>query len=140
MLLAAKEDNPDLKIWIQSGYRSYNYQVRLYNDYVRSDGKVAADTYSSRPGYSEHQTGLSFDLNSVSDEFTNTPEGIWINNNCYKFGFIIRFPLNKENYTGYKYESWHLRYVGEELAAKLYNGGDWISLEEYFGITSKYED
>ena len=133
---AAKEG---LNIWIQSGYRSYKYQIKLYNDYVKADGKEEADIYSSRPGYSEHQTGLAFDLNSVSDDFTNTPEGQWVNNNCYKYGFIIRFPQNKEEYTGYKYESWHLRYVGEDLATKLYNGGDWISLEEYYGITSKYD-
>ena len=137
MISAAAKNG--LNIWIQSGYRSYDYQVKLYNDYVRTDGKEAADKFSSRPGYSEHQTGLAFDLNSVSDDFINTDEGKWINDNCYKYGFIIRFPKNKEKYTGYKYESWHLRYVGTDLATKLYNGGDWISLEEYYGITSKYK-
>ena len=108
------------------------------NIYVANDGKTAADTYSSRPGNSEHQTGLCFDLNSIEDSFQYTNEGKWINDNCYKYGFCIRFPKGKDAYTGYQYESWHLRYVGEELAEKLYNNGDWISLEEYFGITSEY--
>lgn len=127
-----------LNIYIASGYRSYDYQVSLYNRYVANDGKAAADTYSSRPGNSEHQTGLCFDLNSIEDSFQYTNEGKWINDNCYKYGFCIRFPKGKDAYTGYQYESWHLRYVGEELAEKLYNNGDLISLEEYFGITSEY--
>ncbi len=129
-----------LKLWVGSGFRSYDTQKMLYNNYVNKDGKEAADTYSARAGYSEHQSGLCFDLNSDSDAFTNTKEGKWVNDNAYKYGFVIRFPKNKEEYTGYEYESWHLRYVGEELAKKLYNNGDWISLEEYFGITSKYPD
>ena len=127
-----------LNIYIASGYRSYDYQVSLYNRYVANDGKAEADTYFSRPGNSEHQTGLCFDLNSIEDSFQYTNEGKWINDNCYKYGFCIRFPKGKDAYTGYQYESWHLRYVGEELAEKLYNNGDWISLEEYFGITSEY--
>ncbi len=129
-----------LNIYIASGYRSYNYQVNVYNRYVKSDGASVADTYSSRPGYSEHQTGLCFDLNSIEDSFQYTDEGKWVNDNCYKYGFCIRFPKNKDAYTGYKYESWHLRYVGVDLATKLYNNGDWLSLEEYFGISSQYPD
>ncbi len=129
-----------LNIWIQSGYRPYTTQVTLYDNYIKRDGKEKADTYSSRPGHSEHQTGLSFDLNSISDAFANTQEGRWVNENAHKYGYIIRFPKGKEDKTGYKYESWHLRYVGTELSYKLYNNGDWISLEEYFGITSEYAD
>ena len=121
-----------LNIYISSGYRSYQYQVTVYNNYVAKDGKAMADTYSSRPGNSEHQTGLCFDLNSINDSFADTAEGKWVDSNCYKYGFCIRFPKGKDAYTGYQYESWHLRYVGEELATKLYNNGDWISLEEYF--------
>lgn len=127
-----------LNIYISSGYRSYNYQVNVYNRYVKSDGAAVADTYSSRPGNSEHQTGLCFDLNTIEDSFQYTNEGKWVNDNCYKYGFCIRFPKGKDSYTGYQYESWHLRYVGVDLATKLYNNGDWISLEEYFGITSEY--
>ena len=129
-----------LNIWIQSGYRSYNLQESLYNKYVYRDGKVAADTYSARPGHSEHQTGLAFDLNSISDDFQYTDEGKWVNNNCYKYGYILRYPKGKEHITGYKYESWHLRYVGEELATKLYNNGEWITLEEHFNLTSTYSN
>ena len=127
-----------LNLWIQSGYRSYSRQESIYNSYVLNDGQLNADTYSARPGHSEHQTGLAFDLNSIDDSFTYTNEGIWVNNNCYRYGFIIRYPKGKENITGYMHESWHLRYVGTELASKLYNNGDWITLEEYYGITSSY--
>ena len=127
-----------LNIYIASGYRSYNYQVNVYNRYVKSDGAAVADTYSSRPGNSEHQTGLCFDLNTIEDSFQYTNEGKWVNDNCYKYGFCIRFPKGKDSATGYQYESWHLRYVGVYLATKLYNNGDWLSLEEYFGITSEY--
>ena len=123
-----------LKIWIQSGYRSYNYQKKLYENYVKRDGEEKASLYSAQAGHSEHQTGLAIDLNTVSDSFANTKEGIWINNNAYKYGFILRYPKGKEEETGYKYEPWHLRYVGIELATTLYNDGDWITLESYFGI------
>ncbi len=129
-----------LNIWIQSGYRSYNFQNGLYNNYVARDGKDAADTYSARPGHSEHQTGLAFDLNTITSDFADTPEGKWIHNNAYLYGFILRYPEGKENITGYMYEPWHLRYVGKELAAKLYNNGDWITLEEYFNLPSTYDE
>ncbi|MBR3162457.1 MAG: M15 family metallopeptidase [Bacilli bacterium] len=127
-----------LNIYIASGFRGYSSQERIYNNYVAQDGKEAADTYSARPGFSEHQSGLCFDLNSVNDSFTNTNEGKWINNNAHLYGFIIRFPKGKEKETGYQYESWHLRYVDKDLAKKLYNNGDWISLEEYYGLSSNY--
>lgn len=126
-------------LWIQSGYRPQSMQVKLYNGYVARNGQAVADTYSSRPGHSEHQTGLSFDLNTVSNNFIYTKEGKWVNDNCYKYGYIIRFPKGKESETGYQYEPWHIRYVGKELATKLYNNGNWLSLEDYFGITSEYE-
>lgn len=123
---------------IISGYRSYSKQNNLYNNYANKDGKALADTYSARPGHSEHQTGLAADITSLDQNFINTPEGQWLNNNCYKYGFIIRYPKGKENITGYMYEPWHIRYVGVEVATILYNGGNWISLEEYLGITSQY--
>ncbi|MBR5781279.1 MAG: M15 family metallopeptidase [Bacteroidales bacterium] len=128
-----------LNLWVQSGYRSYERQEYLYNNYVARDGKTAADTYSARPGHSEHQSGYAFDLNTITDAFANTKEGKWVNDNAYKYGFVIRYPKGKESVTGYKYESWHLRYVGKDLAEKLYNNGDWISMEEYFGIDSQYK-
>ena len=128
-----------LNLYISSGYRSYTYQENLYNNYVYQDGKEQADTYSARPGHSEHQTGLAFDLNTIDDSFAYTDEGKWVKDNCYKYGFIIRYPKGKEQETGYQYESWHLRYVGKNLAQKLYNNGNWITLEEYFNLTSEYK-
>ena len=127
-----------LNLYLSSGYRSYYDQKYIYNNYVARDGKTKADTYSARPGHSEHQTGLAFDLNTINDSFTYTDEGKWVHDNCYRFGLILRYPKGKDNITGYMHESWHLRYVGIELATKLYNNGDWITLEEYFGIDSKY--
>ena len=91
-------------------------------------------------GHSEHQSGLCFDLNSISDEFADTPEGRWVDENCRKYGLIIRFPKGKKSFTGYKYEPWHLRYVGDALAEKLYNNGDWMTLEEWFSLPSSYDD
>ena len=133
---AAKNDN--IKLWIASGYRSYSLQTNLYNSYVLKDGKAKADTYSARPGHSEHQTGLAMDLNIIDSSFEGTPEAIWIEKNCYKYGFIIRYPKGKEDITGYKYEPWHVRYLGKELAEKVYNTGK--TLEEYLNITSKYSE
>lgn len=128
-----------LNIYISSGYRSYNYQNTIYNNYVNREGQIQADKYSARAGHSEHQTGLAFDLNTIDDAFANTPEGKWVQENCYRYGLILRYPKGSENKTGYQYESWHLRYVGEELAQKLYNNGNWITLEEYFNLSSTYE-
>ena len=130
-------------MYIGSGFRSYSTQNTLYNNYVARDGKAAADTYSARPGHSEHQTGLAFDIcvpgyACISSGFNNTPPANWLANNAHKYGFILRYPQNKTNETGYIYESWHFRYVGEDLANKLYNNGDWITMESYFGITSEY--
>ena len=133
---AAKNDN--IKLWIASGYRSYSLQTNLYNSYVLKDGKTKADTYSARPGHSEHQTGFAMDLNIIDSSFEGTPEAIWIEKNCYKYGFIIRYPKGKEEITGYKYEPWHVRYLGKELAEKVYNTGK--TLEEYLNITSKYSE
>ena len=127
-----------ISLRICSGYRSYSTQKYLYNNYVSMDGKALADTYSARPGHSEHQSGLAIDINMADSAFNNSPEAKWLNDNAYKYGFILRYPKGKDNITGYMYESWHFRYVGTELANKLYNDGNWITLEEYFGIDSKY--
>lgn len=127
-----------LNIYASSGYRSYSDQKYIYNNYVRLDGKENADTYSARAGHSEHQTGLAIDVNTVNASFNNTDESNWLKDNCYKYGFIIRYPERKESITGYTYEPWHIRYVGKDLATILYNKGSWITMEEYFGIDSKY--
>ena len=133
-----EKTEPDRSLWLSSGFRSYSDQSYIYNNYVARDGQANADRYSARAGHSEHQTGLAFDLNTIEDSFSYTYEGKWVSANCYRFGLILRYPKGKEEITGYMYESWHLRYVGEELAKKLYNNGDWITLEEYYGIDSKY--
>ena len=121
-----------------SGYRSYRVQKEIYDDYVSKHGKEAADKTVARPGYSEHQTGYALDLNNADENFGNTAEGKWLAANCAKYGFIIRYPKGKESVTGRAYQPWHIRYVGPELATKLYNNGKWIALEEYFGISSVY--
>lgn len=145
MQAAAKLDG--INIYIASGFRSYRTQNRLYNNYVARDGKAKADTYSARPGHSEHQSGLAFDICShdldgqdacINSNFDNTNQAKWLAQNAYKYGFILRYPKGKTNETGYKYESWHFRYVGTDLSTKLYNNGDWLTMENYFGITSEY--
>lgn len=136
MFAAAQADG--YYLYVASGFRSYDFQNMLYNNYVAMDGKANADTYSARPGHSEHQTGLAFDLNQVADYFAYTPEGIWLADNCWKYGFIIRYPLGKEAQTGYKYEPWHVRFIGKDNAEKVYKSG--LCLEEYLNITSVYAD
>lgn len=125
-----------LSIVCSSGYRSYENQETIYNNYVAIDGILRADTYSARPGHSEHQTGLAIDVNSISAEFANTPECAWLEKNAHKYGFIIRYPKGKEAITGFQYEPWHIRYLGVETATAVYNSG--LCLEEYLGITSYY--
>lgn len=137
-ILQRDAKNTGINLNIISGFRSYDTQAVIYNRYVNSDGQANADTYSARPGHSEHQSGLAADINSLDQNWIYTNEGKWLNNNCYKYGFIIRYPKGKEAITGYIYEPWHIRYVGTDLATKLYNNGNWITLEEYFGITSHY--
>ena len=123
---------------IISGFRSYDTQSVLYNRYASRDGVSLADTYSARAGHSEHQTGLAADINSLDQDFEYTEEGKWLNANCSKYGFIIRYPKGKEEITGYMFEPWHIRYVGTKVSKELYNDGNWITLEEYLGINSKY--
>lgn len=127
----AKKDG--MTIIAMSSYRSYDYQVNLYDNYVNSDGKDAADTYSARPGFSEHQTGLAVDVynkNLPYTSFEETEEFIWMQKNAYKYGFILRFPKDKVNITGYQYEAWHYRYVGKKAAKYIHNHN--ITLEEYY--------
>ncbi len=127
-----------ITLFVKSSYRSYETQKNLYNNYVERDGVAEADRYSARAGHSEHQTGLAFDLNSLEQSFGETPEGKWLAVHCHEYGFIIRYPENKEDVTGYMYEPWHVRYLGEDIAEKVYTSGK--CLEEYLGITSEYAD
>lgn len=132
MFNGAKQD--DITLVAVSGYRSYARQSTLYNNYVARDGQAKADTYSARPGTSEHQSGLAMDLSSASNgyhlntNFGQTKEGLWVKDNAHKYGFIIRYPKNKEAITGYIYEPWHIRYVGTDLSTYLYDND--LTLEE----------
>ncbi len=130
MVDAALSDG--ITLYNVSAYRSYNTQATLYQNYVNRDGTLAADTYSARPGYSEHQTGLATDINtaSSSDHFENTKEYAWLINNSYLYGFILRYPEGKEYLTGYKYEPWHYRYVGSTVAKYIHDYD--ITYEEYY--------
>ena len=119
-----------------SGFRSYEYQTQLYQNYVNKDGKEAADTYSARPGYSEHQTGLAFDiLNGTGGLLGENPQDEkaieWLHSHAHEYGFIVRFQEGKEAITGYQAEAWHLRYVGD-IAEQIYTSK--LTLEEYFGV------
>lgn len=127
---AALLDNISIKN--VSGYRSYDYQVNLYNDYAKRDGKDMADKYSARAGFSEHQTGLCTDINLIDNSFEETDAFNWLSKNAYKYGFILRFPKGKENITGYQYEPWHYRYVGIK-AAKIIKDEN-LTLEEYYAF------
>ncbi len=116
-----------------STYRSYEYQVGLYQRYVDQDGVEKADTYSARPGFSEHQTGLVVDVDNRKTAYTSfdtTKEYTWMQENAYKYGFILRYPEGKENITGYTYESWHYRYVGKEIASYIQENH--ITFDEYY--------
>ena len=116
-----------------STYRTYDYQEKLYQNYVKTDGIKKADTYSARPGFSEHHTGLAIDLDNIKTSYTNfscSKEFIWMQKNSHKYGFILRYPENKEHITGYMYEAWHYRYVGVEIATYIKNNN--ITFEEYY--------
>lgn len=130
MKTKAKEEGISLKI--VSGYRSFQTQQSIYQRNVRLYGEEIANTFSAKPGQSEHQTGLAFDVNSTRWDFKDTIEAKWLAENCYDFGFIIRYPENKEEKTGYVYEPWHIRYVGNKVANEIKNRG--VCLEEYVEI------
>ncbi|MBX4199336.1 M15 family metallopeptidase [Candidatus Saccharibacteria bacterium] len=136
--MAADAKTDGMNLMLASGYRSYAEQVAVYNGFVKSDGKVAADASSARPGHSEHQTGLAADLEPASRKcevetcFESTPEGKWLASNSYKYGFIIRYHKDTQSLTGYEYEPWHMRYVGDSLSAQLKN--DSQTLEQFFGL------
>lgn len=134
LLSAAKKEGNNMHLI--SGYRSYTEQQKIYSGYVKKDGVAQADTYSARPGHSEHQTGLAIDLGSGNCDlqacFGETRAGKWLAEHAHEYGFIIRYEKGKENLTGYQYEPWHLRYVGTELAKKLHDSGQ--TMEEFFGL------
>jgi D-alanyl-D-alanine carboxypeptidase len=136
MFAAAKNDQ--INLMLESGYRSYNAQVGVYGGYVASSGVAKADTFSARPGHSEHQTGLAADIEPLSRTceveqcFENTLEGQWLAANAHKFGFVIRYQKNTQNLTGYEYEPWHVRYLGTDLSNEIQNIGQ--TLEQFFNL------
>lgn len=138
MFAAAKTYN--LNLMVASGYRSYTNQASLYNSYVAASGQAQADTFSARPGFSEHQTGFAVDIEPSSRKcevdqcFGNTPEGQWLVANAYKYGFILRYTPAEQTVTGYESEPWHYRYVGIELSTQMHDQNI-PNLEQFFAIS-----
>jgi len=123
---------------VASGYRSKAVQTTYYNNYVAQYGVAKADTFSARPGTSEHQTGMALDVSRsdrvlyLDQAFGNDPAGQWLAAHSYEYGFIVRYPQGKDAITGYEYEPWHIRYVGIPLATELHKTGQ--TMEEFFGL------
>ncbi len=124
----------NIKLIINSSYRSYQDQEETYNQLKRTYGTERAEKQAARPGHSEHETGLSFDVftknNTTTEDFKNSDAYLWLKENAHKYGFIERYPEGKENITGYAFESWHWRYVGIEVATKIYE--EQITFDEYY--------
>lgn len=124
---------------IQNAYRSFGTQTSVHNGWVARLGQVKADAQSARPGHSEHQTGLTLDITALPEEcsiqecFGQTPQGVWLAANAWRYGFILRYPADKTAVTGYIYEPWHFRYVGVELSTEMRTLGI-TTLEEFFGL------
>lgn len=142
-LFEAAREEKRLNLYGISGYRSYIRQEEIYNNNLATKGEEHTNQYSAKPGHSEHQTGLVMDVstpsisNRLEEVFEATPEGKWLAANSYRYGFIIRYPKDKTDITGYSYEPWHLRYVGEALAKELHDNN--LTLEEYYNYTPSEE-
>lgn len=138
-MFAAAAAEAGLSLESNSAYRSYASQVEVYTGDVNTTGAAAADQSTARPGMSEHQTGLTIDIGSVSGTcrlnvcFADTPEGRWLVDNAWRFGFLLRYPADKVAVTGYEFEPWHFRYIGTDLAEELHTTGV-STLEEFFGL------
>lgn len=131
MSMSAK--NEKITLIVNSSYRDYKTQKEIYDDYADKNGKEYADKFAARPDYSEHQTGLALDIFSPGfgmKTFGESDAFKWLLNNSYKYGFILRYPEGKENITGYAYEAWHYRYLGKDLAKKVYESG--LTFDEYY--------
>ncbi|MCO4236024.1 M15 family metallopeptidase [Pseudarthrobacter sp. MDT3-28] len=137
MFATAAQDG--VSMTLASGYRSYGTQVATYNGYVAARGQSDADTASARPGYSEHQTGWSFDIGDGGGAcgfqpcFADQPAAVWAKENGHCFGFVVRYPWMFHPITGYYYEPWHLRFIGVEAATDMATRGI-STVEEYFGV------
>ena len=132
--MASQAKEQGIKLIVSSSYRSYLEQEQVYKEFYYSKGQTYADAYAARAGSSEHQSGLALDIFSpdgtTTSTFENTEAYKWLINNSYKYGFILRYPKDKTYLTGYEYESWHFRYLGKELATKVYNEN--ITYDEYY--------
>lgn len=134
LFAGAKDDGIELRA--VSGYRSYQRQVSIYNNNVKTKGEEYASRVSAVPGRSEHQTGLAIDVsspsvgNALEEVFGSSKEGQWLDEHAAEYGYIIRYPKGEESMTGYVYEPWHIRYVGTDLAPDVVKSG--LTLEEYF--------
>lgn len=130
----AAQSEANIYLMVNSSYRNYKDQQRVYNNYKTDHGEAYADNIAARPGYSEHQTGLALDIFSIVSPsqatFKDSDSYKWLLENSYKYGFILRYPDGKENITGYKFESWHYRYVGVDLAKKIHDSG--LTFDEYY--------
>lgn len=132
MAKAAKKDN--ISLMANSSFRTYDRQEAVYKEFYYSKGVSYADQYAARAGYSEHQTGLAIDIftsgRSTTSDFDTSDAFKWLQTNAHKYGFILRYPKDKEYLTGYNYESWHYRYLGVETATKVYESG--LTYDEYY--------
>lgn len=139
--MASDARKKNVKIQVISGFRSYSYQKNLYERYVKTYGEKEASRFSAKPGHSEHQTGLTFDIGGpdqahwLKQSFDQTAEGKYLASNAHRYGFIMRYPKGKESITGYMYEPWHFRYAGVERAINIYNSKK--TMEEYYGFSGK---
>lgn len=136
LVAAAQAEGVSMRII--SAYRSYGTQTSLYSGYVQRDGQAAADTYSARPGHSEHQTGLAVDFDDhgscyLATCFADTAAGVWLAEHAADYGFVLRYPNGADAITGFQYEPWHFRYVGSELAKEMKRTNT-ATLEEFFGL------
>lgn len=130
-LLEMREDT-GYSLALCSGFRSYATQKELFEYYCEIDDYEKVVMYSAEPGHSEHQTGLAMDLGEVSEYYAETEEGAWLTENCHKYGFIIRYPMDGTDKTGYDYEPWHVRYLGKSTAKLVVDSG--LTLEEFLGV------
>ena len=138
-MFAAGLKEAGLRFSVQSGYRSYDTQIAVYNQDVDANGREYADTDTARPGHSEHQTGLAVDISAVPAScslaacFGTTPQGVWLAANAWRFGFLLRYPADKVPITGFTYEPWHFRYIGADLATEMHEKAI-TTLEEFFDV------
>lgn len=138
LIVAARTAGYNLQV--STAYRGYAYQKTLYDSYVAASGQEAADTFSARPGYSEHQTGWAVDVRTTDNQcalqacFGNLPAGKWLAAHAYQYGFILRYPADKTAVTGYAYEPWHFRYVGTDLSTEMRSQGI-ETMEEFFAVS-----